>query len=169
VSRSSFVDTLSTSHLPTSVRKQIKIRPGFTPQEDVSLFRSKRQAQKEATALPKGQVIGWLAPEVAKAQPAAPLTKSAKKNAKRKEKRTEQHAVKENWEDDDEAGNAGGAAVTASREPRPATCDAHTTERPNWALAREGDSKEQVVQTQPTSLAIDEDELSTELAKLDVS
>ncbi|KAF8312829.1 hypothetical protein DL93DRAFT_2059600, partial [Clavulina sp. PMI_390] len=42
-----------------SVRKEIKIRPGFTPQEDVGRFKTSRQQQREATALPKGHILGW--------------------------------------------------------------------------------------------------------------
>ncbi|KAI0346757.1 hypothetical protein BDW22DRAFT_1366747, partial [Trametopsis cervina] len=45
-----------------TVRKEIKIRPGYTPQEDVSRFRGTRQKQMEATALPKGHIIGWAPP-----------------------------------------------------------------------------------------------------------
>ncbi|KAG1820259.1 uncharacterized protein BJ212DRAFT_1245840, partial [Suillus subaureus] len=42
-----------------TVRKQLKIRPGFTPQEDVSRFRGSRQQAMDATALPKGHILGW--------------------------------------------------------------------------------------------------------------
>ncbi|KAI0773953.1 hypothetical protein C8Q74DRAFT_1172296, partial [Fomes fomentarius] len=42
-----------------SLRKQIKIRPGYTPQEDVRRFRGTRQAQMDSSQLPKGHVIGW--------------------------------------------------------------------------------------------------------------
>ncbi|TFK93854.1 hypothetical protein K466DRAFT_450382, partial [Polyporus arcularius HHB13444] len=45
-----------------TVRKERKIRPGFTPQEDVRRFRGTRQAQAEANALPKGHIIGWAPP-----------------------------------------------------------------------------------------------------------
>ena len=34
--------------LSRSVRKEIKIRPGFTPQEDVGRFKTARQAQTDA-------------------------------------------------------------------------------------------------------------------------
>ncbi|KAL1760063.1 hypothetical protein FB107DRAFT_270458 [Schizophyllum commune] len=103
-----------------SVRKEIKIRPGYTPQEDVKRFRGTRQAQMDSNQLPKGHIIGWAPPSGASASKkpgaagaskpgAAPgsgaaLSKSAKKNAKRKEKRAEELAqkIKDNWEDDDE-------------------------------------------------------------------
>lgn len=89
------------------VRKEKKIRPGYTPQEDVRRFRGTKQAQLDANALPKGHIIGWAPPPVASTTPAksaAGLSKSAKKNEKRKEKRKEKAAaiIKENWEDDDE-------------------------------------------------------------------
>ncbi|PAV21073.1 rna binding protein [Pyrrhoderma noxium] len=45
-----------------SVRKQLKIRPGFTPQEDVKLFRSTRQQQAERNKLPAGHIPGWAPP-----------------------------------------------------------------------------------------------------------
>lgn len=45
-----------------SLRKEIKIRPGFTPQEDQSRFRGSRQQQAEKNALPKGHILGWVAP-----------------------------------------------------------------------------------------------------------
>ncbi|KAG8828906.1 hypothetical protein FRC17_007378 [Serendipita sp. 399] len=44
------------------VRKEIKIRPGFTPQEDVTRFKGSRQQQAEASALPRGHIPGWVAP-----------------------------------------------------------------------------------------------------------
>ncbi|KAI0700701.1 hypothetical protein BC835DRAFT_1211761, partial [Cytidiella melzeri] len=47
-----------------TVRREIKIRPGFTPQEDVSRFRGTRQKQMDTTALPKGHIIGWAPPPV---------------------------------------------------------------------------------------------------------
>ncbi|THV08629.1 hypothetical protein K435DRAFT_959168 [Dendrothele bispora CBS 962.96] len=90
-----------------SVRKQLKIRPGFTPQEDVSRFRGSRQAQMDANTLPKGHIIGWVAPSAAaskEGQGSKPMSKSAKKNAKRKEKREEKknEIIKDSWEDDDD-------------------------------------------------------------------
>lgn len=84
------------------------MRPGFTPQEDVSRFRGTRQAQKEANTLPKGHILGWAPPSSAAATSNAAKSKSAKKNEKRKEKRKEKSTadieakIKENWEDDDE-------------------------------------------------------------------
>jgi len=101
----------ATKRLDGTVRKEIKIRPGYTPQEDVSLFRTQRQQQHERTALPKGHVIGWT-PKEAASKPAvpgeasdSPSGKAAKKNAKRAEKRKEKRKedqaafIKSNWED----------------------------------------------------------------------
>ncbi len=45
-----------------SVRKELKIRPGFTPQEDLTRFKGTRQQDAEKTALPKGHIIGWIPP-----------------------------------------------------------------------------------------------------------
>ncbi|TDL29340.1 hypothetical protein BD410DRAFT_779730 [Rickenella mellea] len=102
-----------------SVRKPLKVRPGFTPQEDISRFRGRRQQQMDSNTLPKGHILGWIPPTDGKAKVAAkpsqnvsssaaaaekPLTKAAAKNAKRKAKRQaeKEEVVKDNWEDDDE-------------------------------------------------------------------
>lgn len=100
----------------SSVRKQLKIRPGFTPQEDVGRFRSSRQQQTERNALPKGHIIGWVAPS-SESKPKAgassggatadddkPLSKSAAKNAKRRAKKQaeKEKVIAANWEDDSE-------------------------------------------------------------------
>lgn len=95
------------------VRKEIKIRPGFTPQEDVSRFRGTRQQQFERTQLPKGHILGWVPPssetnpkkKAATTGPSgAPLSKSAKKREKAKEKKKEEkeRIIKDSWEDDDD-------------------------------------------------------------------
>jgi partner of Y14 and mago protein len=90
-----------------SVRKQLKVRPGFTPQEDVQRFRGTRQAQLDANALPKGHIVGW-APPSDTIQIKVAQSQSARKNAKRKEKRKEkkdeelQKKVADSWEDDDD-------------------------------------------------------------------
>jgi partner of Y14 and mago protein len=107
-----------------SVRKQVKIRPGFTPQEDVSRFRGSRQQALDQSALPKGHIIGWVPPSAetkpkpkanpgslaaaaaAAAADTSGLSKSQKKNAKRAEKRAEKKAetteIRENWDDEEE-------------------------------------------------------------------
>ncbi|CAE7093105.1 unnamed protein product [Rhizoctonia solani] len=116
----------STRRADGSVRKELKIRPGFTPQEDVSRFRGTRQQAADRSALPKGHIVGWVAPSsetkpkpkpkpkpgsLAAAGAAAAadtdgMSKAQKKNAKRAEKRAEKRsqpvAVKDNWDDDDE-------------------------------------------------------------------
>jgi partner of Y14 and mago protein len=95
------------------VRKQLKIRPGYTPQEDVRRFRGTKQAQMDANTLPKGHIIGWTPPPSKEADPAKPMSKSAKKNAKRREKKTDDkkndEPVKDNWEDEDEAPETNGS------------------------------------------------------------
>ncbi|KAF5387848.1 hypothetical protein D9615_000350 [Tricholomella constricta] len=116
-----------------TVRKQIKIRPGFTPQEDVRRFRGTRQAQMDANTLPKGHIIGWAPPPQSTAASgfAKPMSKSAKKNAKRREKKAEQTSVPDNWEDDDEEdrdakavdgdGKKSGETAQTKTEPSPAS------------------------------------------------
>jgi partner of Y14 and mago len=86
------------------VRKERKIRPGFTPQEDVARFRSTRQQAVDARTLPKGHVPGWAPPGAAASETKESQSKSAKKNEKRKEKRKEkrQEVVQENWDSEAE-------------------------------------------------------------------
>lgn len=103
------------------IRKERKVRPGFTPQEDVSRFRSTRQKAMEANKLPPGHIPGWVPPS-SKPKPvvagsskpgaapgsvpseAKPTSKSAAKNAKRKAKKQAEKdkVIQENWEDSDE-------------------------------------------------------------------
>jgi partner of Y14 and mago protein len=123
--------TIDSYLLLFSVRKEIKVRPGFTPQEDVRRFRGTKQAQMDATALPKGHIIGWVAPSAS--EPAKPKSKSAKKNAKRKEKRDEKRTdvaseepVRENWEDEDEDDSAS-KAPDAGTDVTPAPADTAKT------------------------------------------
>lgn len=91
-----------------TLRKEIKIRPGFTPQEDVGRFRGTKQQEMDARALPKGHIVGWVAPSSTTnntvAKPSATMSKSQKKNEKRKEKKKAEieRKIQENWEDDDE-------------------------------------------------------------------
>ncbi|PSR73613.1 hypothetical protein PHLCEN_2v10532 [Hermanssonia centrifuga] len=109
-----------------TVRKEKKIRPGFTPQEDVRRFRGTRQAQMDVTALPKGHIIGWTPPPSStQAKSTAGMSKSAKKNEKRKEKRKDKkdetvEKVKDNWEDDDEEDETAAPAVgqKATNQPK---------------------------------------------------
>jgi len=88
----------------TSVRKERKIRPGFTPQEDVARFRSARQQAVDSRALPKGHIPGWVPPGAPTPEKKDAQSKSAKKNEKRKEKRKEkrEEVVRESWESEDD-------------------------------------------------------------------
>lgn len=93
-----------------TLRKEIKIRPGFTPQEDVRRFRGTKQADMDARQLPKGHIIGWVPPSnqassSTSSKPAgAALSKSQKKNQKKKEKREAEVSkkIKDSWEDEDD-------------------------------------------------------------------
>ncbi len=99
------------------MRKERKVRPGFTPQEDVAIFRSSRQQAVDTRKLPKGHIPGWAPPGAAAPEQKEPQSKSAKKNEKRREKRKEkrQEAVQENWDSDEDA-----AAPPADKEAQPA-------------------------------------------------
>ncbi|TBU48516.1 hypothetical protein BD309DRAFT_949618 [Dichomitus squalens] len=124
-----------------SIRKEKKIRPGYTPQEDVRRFRGTRQAQAEANALPKGHIVGWAPPPKAAAVPVskASMTKAQKKNEKRKEKRKEKtvesEKVKDNWEEDDDEGEAEGTSTATKEAPSVDREGVHTANKPNWAVA----------------------------------
>jgi partner of Y14 and mago protein len=139
-----------------SVRKEIKIRPGFTPQEDVGRFRGSRQQAADRTVLPKGHIVGWTPPSESTTKPkpkpgslaavaaaaaadTAGMSKAQKKNAKRAEKRAEKRqqptVVKENWDDDDEdeadedeQGKVGGAGVDLTSDSKTDPIDAVTKE-----------------------------------------
>lgn len=108
------------------MRKERKVRPGFTPQEDVAIFRSARQQAVDARALPKGHIPGWAPPGAAAQAKKEPQSKSAKKNEKRKEKRKEkrEEVVQENWDSDD---NEVAGALPADKEARPVEAADGTT------------------------------------------
>ena len=128
------------------MRKEIRIRPGYTPQEDVRRFRGTKQAQMDNNVLPKGHIIGWTPPPAATTKPgagsgSAPLSKNAKKRQKQKEKKAE--AIKDSWEDEDE-GIVGEEATStkktastsrATSEAGKGSSGTHTPDRPNWAAA----------------------------------
>jgi partner of Y14 and mago protein len=111
-----FFISLSHGTVRKRVRKEIRIRPGFTPPEDVKKFKSQRQLEAERNAPPKGSVVGLVRPEVqaakagaAAAAAAAAMTKAQKKNEKRKEKRKETTTstsaaavVPDNWDEEEE-------------------------------------------------------------------
>jgi len=89
-----------------SVRQQRKVRPGYTPQEDVSLFRGSRQT---AAAGQNRHAPGYLPPgapppkttEVVAGGDKS-LSKSAAKNAKRRAKKQaeKEQMIKDNWDSD---------------------------------------------------------------------
>lgn len=105
-----------------SVRKQIRVRPGFTPQEDVSRFRGTRQQALDATSLPKGHILGWVAPssesqKKAKGAVAPPPNKNAKKRANQRAKKATEKAetVKDSWEDEEDAEGSGTGSQTQEK------------------------------------------------------
>lgn len=123
-----------TSRLRCSYRKELKIRPGYTPEEDVKRYRSQRQAEEDARASTKGKVPG-LVPSAAQAAIAG-MSKAQKKNAKRKEKRRDEaeeeeeedrgvkkvaevEEVPEDWDDEGELP----PPVPAPAAPAPAPVD----------------------------------------------
>lgn len=127
----------------------MKIRPGFTPQEDVQRFRGSRQAQNDTNALPKGHILGWAAPSDT-IQVKVAQSQSARKNAKRKEKRKEKKddelkkKIAENWDDSDDdetpaPAKKGGKAEAAEAAEAKADKDGANaqTEKDSEALAQQ--------------------------------
>ncbi|WVQ99849.1 hypothetical protein IAU59_006992 [Kwoniella sp. CBS 9459] len=109
-----------------SVRKEQRVRPGFTPQEDVGRFRSARQQASDATSASKPVIPGSNRPAPATsnstrstsslnpednpfAQEQREKTKAQLKNEKRREKRREKVALSwdEEGEGDEEDGDGG--------------------------------------------------------------
>jgi len=91
------------SSLTYSLRKELKIRPGFTPQEDVGRFRGSRQKASETTKIPGSDRIQQPPkPD----NPFAP-TSSSSSNTKTKaqiknEKRRANKKVNKNWDESDD-------------------------------------------------------------------
>jgi len=124
-----------------SVRKELKIRPGFTPQEDVALFRTARQAAVDARkpGAPGRVVPGWAPPaDDEKPAPKPKQPKPPKTNAgsgakkgqttptgkpavkgKGKAKAPEVEAVKDSWEDEEDDGEKkDSSSATAAQEKK---------------------------------------------------
>ncbi|PBL02482.1 hypothetical protein ARMGADRAFT_1005845 [Armillaria gallica] len=139
-----------------TIRQQKKIRPGFTPQEDVRRFRGTKQAQMDANVLPKGHIVGWAPPPSTSNSGAGdkPLSKSAKKNAKRKEKREEKKSeiIKDSWEDDDEG-------ETPVKE---------TATKTSATTSSASDSPGEAAPSMTTTESTSTDALASELEKLEV-
>ena len=100
--------------LPPSVRKQLKVRPGFTPQEDISRFRGTRQQAMDAVAPAKGHILGWIAPssesqQKAKGASAPPPNKNARKRANQRARKAAEkpEVVKDSWEDEEDVESSG--------------------------------------------------------------
>lgn len=165
--------------LDGTVRKQLKIRPGFTPQEDVSRFRGSRQQAMDSTALPKGHILGWVAPSSAtspKGKTATPPpNKNAKKRANARAKKNVEKAaiIKDNWEDEEgEDEDEASADVKATTEKLKegssktstndvATTGLHAEDKPNRASTLNPNSN-------PSSTNQSTVELSDKLEKLQV-
>jgi len=160
-----------------SVRKQIKIRPGFTPQEDVRRFRGTKQAQMDATSLPKGHIIGWSPPSSAQSKPGAATTAAPNKNAKKRQQQkarraanADKVAVKDDWEDeddeDDKGEEKGKDAKIDKAETGGSNKGASTSDTPNWATAPNPKASQSTEATQSSEKT--SDALAEELEKLNV-
>lgn len=78
----------------------------------------------DAAALPKGHILGWVAPSSESQQKAkgagAPPNKNAKKRAnQRAKKEAEKSQVKDNWEDEDDAEKSGTPDEAKASEGKP--------------------------------------------------
>lgn len=122
----------------------------------------------DATTLPKGHILGWVAPssesqQKAKGASAPPPNKNAKKRANQRARKVaaKSEAVKDSWEDEEDGESSGtGAQATTTRTPAPNTDGGSSgatkegTHEPNGATASE-----------PTQ---GEDEVTDKLSKLKV-
>jgi len=106
----------STRRPDGTYRKEIKIRPGFVPPEDVGKYRSAKQIEADQRAAIKGRVVGLVRPEVAAAK--AAMNKSQKKNEKRKDKRkdTKVEEVADSWDAESSQGTSEHSGVDKAGE-----------------------------------------------------
>lgn len=110
-------------------------------------FRGTRQAQADASALPKGHIVGWAPPSAAQTVTVkVAQSQSARKNAKRKEKRKEKQddehlkKIADSWEDDEdvapaEAAKKGGEDAAAAKKSDAKDATAKTEGEGTDALA----------------------------------
>ncbi|KAK4053875.1 hypothetical protein OIO90_003712 [Microbotryomycetes sp. JL221] len=96
-----------------SVRKEIKIRPGYTPEEDVKKFRSQRMAEAEARAASRPRIPGLPSAAVQAALNGAARPSKSTSNSNRKDaaaatqrdgqgnnKKAGTSPVRESWDED---------------------------------------------------------------------
>lgn len=104
------------------MRKELKIRPGFTPQEDVGRFRGSRQQASDASrGFVPGSTRARPPPENPFAVSSGSKTKSQLKNEKRREKKKAE-GVNKAWDESDEESDGDiGEAFKAEAESRKAT------------------------------------------------
>lgn len=105
------------------MRKELKIRPGFTPQEDVGRFRGSRQQASDAgrAAIP-GSTRTRPPPENPFAASSGSKTKAQVKNEKRREKKKAGGVSNKAWDESDDESDDGdiGEAFKAEAESRKA-------------------------------------------------
>ncbi|WWD18917.1 hypothetical protein CI109_103373 [Kwoniella shandongensis] len=93
-----------------TVRKERKIRPGFTPQEDVGLFRPKAISRENSNLIPGSNrpkpPTTTQKSENPFAQESKEKTKAQLKNERRREKKREKVSVNWDEDDDDDGGDA---------------------------------------------------------------
>ncbi|KAF2005876.1 hypothetical protein P154DRAFT_287426 [Amniculicola lignicola CBS 123094] len=105
-----------------SVRKEIRVRPGYRPPEDVEVYKNRQtEAWKNRG---KGGVPG--AESLKEESDSAKINAAANKNAKRREARKKAAAAAQGEDvagENDPDGAAAGAATTASEVPPPQPID----------------------------------------------
>ena len=107
---STFLPYYTLVRLTNSLRKELKIRPGFTPQEDVGRFRGSRQRASEQSTIPgsdrpRPQPTKPDNPFASTPSSSNPKTKSQVKN----EKRRANKKVNKNWDESDDEDDDDGA------------------------------------------------------------
>ncbi|GAA5899595.1 hypothetical protein JCM6882_001159 [Rhodosporidiobolus microsporus] len=108
-----------------SVRKELKIRPGFTPQEDVALYRSRGAVEAERRQATRGVVPG-LRPGVgaaAQVQAALGATGGAAKKRSRGKKGGAKGEEKKRVEEEEDVPDAWDAEESSPSTATPATAE----------------------------------------------
>ena len=154
-----------------SVRKEIKIRPGFTPQEDVGRFRTARQAAAETlpTYIPGTSRVKPQAPK--EDNPFAQLknekTKAQLKNEKRKEKRALAKVGEKAWDEEDEEDEDGGKDLREAFE-KVDLDDGEPGEETDGAKVGASSVDQQGAATVPTAASTEDDGSGRRAAEMDL-
>ncbi|KLO16341.1 hypothetical protein SCHPADRAFT_823297 [Schizopora paradoxa] len=157
-----------------SLRQQRKVRPGYTPQEDVSLFRGSRQT---VAAAQNRNAPGYLPPGAAPKVPGAgaggdkPLSKAAAKNAKRRAKKQaekEDAPIKDNWDSDSDGDKSGKKKVSSGNIDKENKKEILQESNDEEGSSTQESRKEVETAGPPKKAKDDDADLTAEVAKLNL-